>query len=198
MKRLAIATFACFRATATHKRRRFQPASTNVWGAEYPRVDASGRAEFRIKAPNATAVKLNFWSNPKLDMVKGSDGFWTATTPPLVPRIPLLQLRHRRSGRERCGEPCLLRRRQRRKRHRDSRTWRNLLSAARCSARRRARDLVFLQGHRELAARRSLSAAGLRHAEQRRAIPCFIFSTAAAKTRRAGSSRAMPTSSSTT
>jgi enterochelin esterase family protein len=63
----------------------FQPASTNVWGAEYPRVDASGRAEFRIKAPNATAVKLNFWSNPKLDMVKGSDGFWTATTPPLVP-----------------------------------------------------------------------------------------------------------------
>ncbi len=63
----------------------FAPASTNVWGAQYPRVDAGGRAEFRIKAPNATAVRLNFWSNPKLDMVKGPDGFWTATTPPLVP-----------------------------------------------------------------------------------------------------------------
>jgi enterochelin esterase family protein len=63
----------------------FTPASTNVWGAEYPRVDASGRAEFRIKAPSATAVKLNFWSNPKLDMVKGSDGYWTVTTPALVP-----------------------------------------------------------------------------------------------------------------
>jgi enterochelin esterase family protein len=56
-----------------------------VWGAEFPRIDSTGRAEFRIKAPNATAVKLNFWSNPKLDMVKGADGFWTATTPPLVP-----------------------------------------------------------------------------------------------------------------
>ena len=63
----------------------FQPASTNVWGASYPRVDGSGRAEFRLKAPNATAVKLSFWSNPKLDMVKGADGFWTATTPALVP-----------------------------------------------------------------------------------------------------------------
>jgi enterochelin esterase family protein len=63
----------------------FEPASTNVWGAQYPRVDSAGRAEFRIKAPSATAVKLNFWSDPKMDMVKGADGFWTATTPPLVP-----------------------------------------------------------------------------------------------------------------
>ncbi len=63
----------------------FEPASTNVWGAEYPRVDSTGRAEFRIKAPDATTVKLNFWSNPKMDMVKQPDGFWTATTPPLVP-----------------------------------------------------------------------------------------------------------------
>ena len=63
----------------------FVPASTNVWGAEYPRVDASGRAEFRLKAPDATTVKLNFWSNPKMDMVKQPDGFWTATTPALVP-----------------------------------------------------------------------------------------------------------------
>ena len=63
----------------------FEPASTNVWGAPYPRVDASGRAEFRIKAPDATSVKLNFWSNPKMDMVRQPDGFWTATTPALVP-----------------------------------------------------------------------------------------------------------------
>ena len=65
----------------------FQPASTNVWGAQYPRVDSAGRAQFRLKAPNATAVKLNFWSNPKLDMVKGADGFWTVTTPVLVPGL---------------------------------------------------------------------------------------------------------------
>ena len=28
---------------------------------------------------------MNFWSGPKVDMVKQSDGFWTVTTPPLVP-----------------------------------------------------------------------------------------------------------------
>jgi len=63
----------------------FQPAATNVWGAEYPRIDSAGRAEFRVKAPDATKVRINFWSGPQLDMVKQPDGFWTVTTPPLVP-----------------------------------------------------------------------------------------------------------------
>jgi len=63
----------------------FRPAATNVWDAQYPRVDSAGRAEFRVKAPDATTVRLNFWSGPKLDMVKQPDGFWTVTTPPLVP-----------------------------------------------------------------------------------------------------------------
>jgi len=63
----------------------FEPASTNVWGAAYPRVDAGGRAEFRVKAPDAAKVQVNFWGAPKLDMVKQPDGFWTATSAPLVP-----------------------------------------------------------------------------------------------------------------
>jgi enterochelin esterase family protein len=63
----------------------FRPSETNVWGAEYPRVDSAGRVQVRVKAPNATAVKLNFWSGPKLDMAKQADGNWTVTTPPLVP-----------------------------------------------------------------------------------------------------------------
>ena len=65
----------------------FRPASTNVWGAQYPRVDSQGRVEIRIKAPDATKVRVNFWSGPKLDMVKQPDGFWTVTTPPLVPGL---------------------------------------------------------------------------------------------------------------
>jgi len=65
----------------------FQPATTNVLDAQYPRVDSAGRAEFRFKAPDATAVKLNFWSGPKLDMAKQADGFWTVTTPALVPGL---------------------------------------------------------------------------------------------------------------
>ena len=47
----------------------FRPAETNVWGAPYPRVDGTGRVEVRIKAPEATKVRLNFWSGPKVDMV---------------------------------------------------------------------------------------------------------------------------------
>jgi enterochelin esterase family protein len=62
----------------------FRPAETNVWGAQYPRVDGQGRVEVRIKAPEAAKVRLNFWSGPKLDMVKGADGVWSLITPPLV------------------------------------------------------------------------------------------------------------------
>jgi enterochelin esterase family protein len=65
----------------------FQPATTNVWGAEYPRVDATGRVQLRVKAPDATKVRANFWSGPKLDMDKQADGFWTVTTPPQVPGL---------------------------------------------------------------------------------------------------------------
>jgi enterochelin esterase-like enzyme len=65
----------------------FQPASTNVWGAEYPRVDQNGRVQIRIKAPDAAKVRLNFWSGPKVDMEKQPDGFWTITTDALVPGL---------------------------------------------------------------------------------------------------------------
>ena len=65
----------------------FQPAETNVWDAPYPRVAADGRVQVRIKAPEATNVRVNFWSGPKLPMEKQADGFWTITTPPLVPGL---------------------------------------------------------------------------------------------------------------
>ena len=65
----------------------FQAAETNVWGAEYPRVDAAGRVQLRVKAPEAIKVRLNFWSGPKVDMEKQADGFWTFTTDPMVPGL---------------------------------------------------------------------------------------------------------------
>jgi enterochelin esterase-like enzyme len=65
----------------------FRPASTNVWGADYPRVDETGKVQIRIKAPEAAHVKLNFWSGPKMDMVKQPDGVWMVTTPALVPGL---------------------------------------------------------------------------------------------------------------
>jgi enterochelin esterase family protein len=65
----------------------FQPATTNVWGAEYPRVDGGGRVQLRVKAPDAAKVRVNFWSGPKAEMTKQADGFWTFTTPSLVPGL---------------------------------------------------------------------------------------------------------------
>ena len=79
---MLVASFCCAQAPEE-----FQPSSTNVWGAEYPRVDASGRVQIRVKAPDATKVKLNFWSGPKVEMEKQPDGFWTVTTLPLVPGL---------------------------------------------------------------------------------------------------------------
>ena len=79
---LLLAGFCCAQPSSD-----FHPAATNVWGAKYPRVDGSGRVEVRVKAPDAHKVRLNFWSGPKLDMEKQADGFWTVTTPPLVPGL---------------------------------------------------------------------------------------------------------------
>ena len=65
----------------------FQPASTNVLDAQYPRVDSESRVQVRIKAPDATKLKVNFWSGPKMDMEKQADGYWTVTTPPQAPGL---------------------------------------------------------------------------------------------------------------
>jgi enterochelin esterase family protein len=56
----------------------FHPASSNVLDAQYPKVDSNSRVEIRFKAPDASKVKLNFWSGPKVDMEKQADGFWAS------------------------------------------------------------------------------------------------------------------------
>jgi enterochelin esterase family protein len=89
MKRIALAFALGMAATfcLAQGADSFKPAETNVWGAEYPRVDDNGRVQIRVKAPDANKVKLNFWSGPKVDMEKQADGFWTVTTTPLVPGL---------------------------------------------------------------------------------------------------------------
>jgi len=87
MKKVGVAIFLMASVCSAQESGDFRPAQTNVWGAEYPRVDSTGKVEIRIKAPDATKVRVNFWSGPKADMVKQPDGFWTFTTPPLVPGL---------------------------------------------------------------------------------------------------------------
>jgi enterochelin esterase-like enzyme len=59
------------------------PATTNVRGAEYPRVLGDLRVTFRIKA--SEAQKVEFQLGKRYPAVKGEGGFWTATTDPQVP-----------------------------------------------------------------------------------------------------------------
>ncbi len=65
----------------------FKPATSNVLDAQYPRVDSHSRVQIRLKAPDASKVRVNFWSGPKADMEKQADGFWTFTTPPMAPGL---------------------------------------------------------------------------------------------------------------
>jgi len=89
MKQLGWAVGLTLLATAgvAQESDHFQPAETNVWDAAYPRVAPDGRVQIRVKAPDATNVRVNFWSGPKLPMEKQDDGFWMITTPPLVPGL---------------------------------------------------------------------------------------------------------------
>jgi enterochelin esterase-like enzyme len=66
-----------------------KPATTNVGNAAYPRVHSDLRVTFRLNAPEARKVQV--FTNYGLgrggpwDMKRGEDGFWSFTSPPVVP-----------------------------------------------------------------------------------------------------------------
>jgi enterochelin esterase family protein len=60
----------------------FQPASTNVMGAQYPGVHSDCRVTFQLKAPDAQQVQVRLGKVD--DMEKGADGVWSVTLPPQV------------------------------------------------------------------------------------------------------------------
>ncbi len=78
---MLFATSLCFAQDSDD----FKPATSNALNAQYPRVDSNSRVQIRFKAPDASKVRVNFWSGPKADMEKQADGFWTFTTPPIAP-----------------------------------------------------------------------------------------------------------------
>lgn len=59
----------------------WKPSDTNLPGQEFPRINSQRRAQFRIKAPNATQVSVNVGA-PHI-VSKSKDGVWTITTAPL-------------------------------------------------------------------------------------------------------------------
>ena len=62
------------------------PASTNIPGAKFPRINPDGSVTFRVQADQAQKVQLLMeLGQSTYDMVKGADGFWDVTTKPLLP-----------------------------------------------------------------------------------------------------------------
>jgi enterochelin esterase-like enzyme len=53
----------------------------NLYGAQYPRIEADSRVTFRFNAPNAQKLQVSI-ANVPYDMVKGEDGVWTYTSEP--------------------------------------------------------------------------------------------------------------------
>ncbi len=67
-----------------------QPATSNLPGAEYPRVHSDLRVTFRVNAPTAQKVQVmpgddNGLGKGPFDMVRDDKGVWTVTIPPAVP-----------------------------------------------------------------------------------------------------------------
>ncbi|MBR4228815.1 MAG: esterase [Bacteroidales bacterium] len=59
------------------------PATTNLPGKEYPKVNPDLSVVFRVEAPDAQSVSVNV--GKPYQMTKGEDGVWEVTTDPLVP-----------------------------------------------------------------------------------------------------------------
>ena len=68
----------------------FKPASTNIVGSGYPRIDSLRKAYFRIRAPEAQSVVVSLGN---VALTKGEDGFWTGVTAPLDPGFHYYTLR---------------------------------------------------------------------------------------------------------
>lgn len=64
------------------------PASSNLSGAEYPRIDSTLRVTVRLRAPAAKQVRLEGGEGlvkEPIELVRNEDGVWSVTTPPAVP-----------------------------------------------------------------------------------------------------------------
>jgi enterochelin esterase-like enzyme len=68
-----------------------KPATSNLPGAEYPRVHSDLRVTFRLSAPNAQKVQVipggndNGLGQGPFDMQRDDKGVWTVTAGPVVP-----------------------------------------------------------------------------------------------------------------
>ena len=87
MRTIGIVMLLCASLSLAQSSSDFKPASSNVLDAQFPQVDGNSRVQIRFKAPDATKVRVNFWSGEKADMEKQTDGFWTFTSKSMAPGL---------------------------------------------------------------------------------------------------------------
>jgi len=69
----------------------FVPSPNNQPGKEYPMVNSERCVRVKVKAPEATSVKLDIGA-VKYDLVKDAEGFWTGESAPQDPGFHYYQL----------------------------------------------------------------------------------------------------------
>ncbi|MUG96949.1 esterase [Scytonema sp. UIC 10036] len=75
-----------------------RPAPSNVPGQQYPYIYSDGRVTFQFKAPEAKRVQVvgrdgkNILGKKPIDLIRGEDGVWKVTTPPVPPGFHYYQL----------------------------------------------------------------------------------------------------------
>lgn len=67
-----------------------KPATSNIPGLEYPKIDKNLRATFRINAPDVQKLQVDL--GKRYDMVRDNKGVWTVTSDPLDPGFHYYQL----------------------------------------------------------------------------------------------------------
>ena len=60
-----------------------KPATSNIPGQQYPRINSDLRASFRLKAPDAKRVRVHV--DKDYEMERDTNGVWSVTTTPQVP-----------------------------------------------------------------------------------------------------------------
>lgn len=68
------------------QKREALPATTNIPGSEFPRINNDLSATFRVQADHAQKVQLLMeFGQSTYEMVRGGEGWWEVTTKPLLP-----------------------------------------------------------------------------------------------------------------
>lgn len=80
---MAIVSVACNGGKQVGVLTKPTPATSNLPGKEYPKINPDLSVVFRVEAPDAESVSVNV--GKPYQMTKGEDGVWEVTTDPLVP-----------------------------------------------------------------------------------------------------------------